>query len=159
MRNALELALLLIIATHRSVDLLVKVGLLQFVHARVVLDLGVCRILDVPGTLLALGLSDARVTVRLGHTRISISLHGGRLRLAQRLQVLHVIVHVLDGEGQDLDAHPTHVRCCHFSDQRGKLVAIFVHLFDCKRSCKGGDTSGWIRSADAVALNDMGSQN
>lgn len=125
----------LVCRTHRSVDLLVKVGLLQFVHARVVLNLCVRGILYVPSTLLALCLANTGVTVRLSHTGVRIALNAGGLRFAQRLQVLHIIVHVLDCEGEDLDAHTAHIRSCHFSDQSCELVAIFVHLFDCKRSC------------------------
>lgn len=120
--------------TYRRINLLVKVGLLQLVHSRVVLDFRVRRILYVHGAPLALRLPDARVPVRLGHAGVRVPLDAGRLRLAQRLQVLHIIVHVLDCERQDLDSHAPDVRRCHFSDQRRKLVAIFVHLFDRKRS-------------------------
>ena len=51
--------------TYGSVDLLVKVSLLQLEGPGVVLDLGVGVVLDVHGRLLALGLADAGVTVGL----------------------------------------------------------------------------------------------
>ena len=51
--------------THRGVDFLVKVRLLQFEEPAVVLDLGVGAVLDVHRRLLALRLSDTGVSVGL----------------------------------------------------------------------------------------------
>lgn len=77
---------------------------------------------------------DAGVPVGLGHADVGVALDGSRLRLAEGGEVLHVVVDILDGEGQDLDAHAAHIRCCHLADERCELVAVLVHLFDCKSS-------------------------
>jgi hypothetical protein len=50
---------------YRSIDFHVEVGLLQLEGAAVVLNLGVCAVLDVHGGLLALSLPYTRVPVRL----------------------------------------------------------------------------------------------
>ena len=64
----------------------------------------------------------------LSHADLCVPLDGGGLRLAEGLEVGHVVVHVLDGEAQDLDAHPPHVGGGHLPHQRGKLVPVLVHL-------------------------------
>lgn len=79
-----------------------------------------------PNPSVPVGLRDADVRVPLDHRR---------LRLPQAGQVLHVIVHVLDRERQDLDAHPPDVGRRHLANQTRELISVLVHLFDCKRSC------------------------
>ena len=49
------------------------------------------------------------ITFYLRHSNLRIPLDGGCLGLAEGLEVGDVVVHVLDGEGKDLDAHPPHV--------------------------------------------------
>lgn len=76
------------------------------------------------------------VPIGLGDTRICITLNAGCLCLAQRSQVLNVIVHVFDCERQNFDAHAANIRSCNLAHQCSELVSVFVHFFDCKRSCK-----------------------
>ena len=76
--------------THRGVDFLVKVRLLQFEEPAVVLDLGVGAVLDVHRGLLALSLPDARVSVGLdivvmaGEGRIYLSISSPEPRRSLR---------------------------------------------------------------------------
>ena len=64
----------------------------------------------------------------LRHSNLRVPLDGGCLGLAEGLEVGDVVVHVLDGEGKDLDAHSAHVGCRDLSDQAGELVPVLVDL-------------------------------
>lgn len=77
---------------------------------------------------------DAGIAVGLRDSNIGVPLDDRRLRLAETGEVLHVIVHVLDGERQDLDAHAAHVRSRHLAHQTRELVSVLVYLFYCKSS-------------------------
>ena len=41
----------------------------------------------------------------------------------------------LDGEAEDLYAHPAHIRRCHLPYQLGKLVSVLVDLLHCQCAC------------------------
>lgn len=129
---------LFLLKPYSRIYLLIEVRLLQLIHSRVVLDLRVRRVFHVHCALLAFCLTNASIPIRLRHSAVRVSLDVGRLRFAERRQILDVIVHILDGKRQDLDAHAADIRSGHFADERRKLVAIFVHLFDGKSSCLVG---------------------
>ena len=48
--------------------------------------------------------------VYLSYSDLCISLNCSCLSLAKRLEVGNIVVDVLDGEGKDLDAHPSYIR-------------------------------------------------
>ena len=64
----------------------------------------------------------------LRHSDLRIPLDSGRLGLAEWLEVSDVVVDVLDGEGEDLDAHSAHVGGCDLPDEAGELVPVLVDL-------------------------------
>ena len=66
----------------------------------------------------------------LRYSNLRISLDGGCLGLAEGLKVGDVVVDVLDGEAEDLDAHAADVGGGDLADEGGKLVSVFVHLLD-----------------------------
>jgi hypothetical protein len=49
--------------------------------------------------------------------------------LTERREVGDVVVDVLDGEGEDLDAHPADIRGSHFTDERRKLVERYKTFY------------------------------
>ena len=62
---------------------------------------------------------------------------GGEFTLpSQGREVVHLVEHILDGEGKDLDAHPPHIHPGNLPDQGGELVPVAVNLLDSQRGCK-----------------------
>ncbi len=49
--------------------------------------------------------------------------------LTERREVGDVVVDVLDGEGEDLDAHPADIRSSHFTDERRKLAERYKTFY------------------------------
>ena len=64
----------------------------------------------------------------LRHSDLCVSLDGGGLSLAEGLEVSHVVIHVLYGEGEDLNSHSTHVGGRDLPDQACELVPVLVDL-------------------------------
>ena len=59
------------------------------------------------------------------------------MAVTERGQVCDVVVDIFDGEGQDLDAHPADVGCCHLADERRELVSVLVNLLNGQRAWNG----------------------
>lgn len=104
-------------------------------------NLGVCHELYIQHLLLTLSFPDACVPFSLCHANVSISLHHGSLRLAQGAQIVHFVIHVLDGEAEDLNAHAANVRGCHLPHQLGKLVPVLINLLHCQGTEDGAQMS------------------
>ena len=66
--------------------------------------------------------------VYLSYSDLCISLNCSCLSLAKRLEVGNIVVDVLDGEAEDLDAHAADVGRGDLADEGGELVAVLVHL-------------------------------
>ena len=47
---------------------------------------------------------------------------------SEKLLPTYSLYQYLNGEGENLDTHPSNVRCRHLSHQRGELVPVLVHL-------------------------------
>merc|ERR1719225_706448 len=67
----------------RSVHFHVEVGLLQLEAAAVVLNFGVCTVLDIHGSFLTFCFPDSRVSVCLGDSDLGVSFHFSCLSLTQ----------------------------------------------------------------------------
>lgn len=74
--------------------------------------------------------SDASIAVGLSNPNVRVSLHRRGLRFAQRCQILHVVVDILDRERQNFNSHTAYVGRGDFSHQGGELISVLVHLFD-----------------------------
>merc|ERR1719322_1360296 len=110
------------------INFLVKVCFLKFECSAVILNLCVSTIFDIHGSFFTLGFSNTRISISLSHSNLSVSLHCGSLRFSKGGEIVDIVVDVLDGEGQDLDAHLAHVGLGDVPDQVGELVPVLVDL-------------------------------
>merc|ERR1712107_359631 len=88
----------------RGVDFLVKVSLLKFESSAIVFNLGVSAIFDIHGSFFTLGFSNTSISICLSYPNLCISLHCCGLRFSKRGEIVNIVIDILDGEGEDLDA-------------------------------------------------------
>merc|ERR1712107_34952 len=113
-----------------GVDFLVKVSLLKFESSAIVFNLGVSAIFNVHGSFFTLGFSNTSISIGLSYPNLCISLHCCCLRFSKRGEIVNIVIDILDGEGEDLDAHLAHVGLGNVPDQVGKLVPVLVYLLN-----------------------------
>lgn len=97
---------------------------------------------------------DASISLRLGLTNPGILLDLGGPLPSQSLKVSLVVLDILDGVTDNLQAQVAHIHSCHLTDSDGELLAILVDLLDGEGSHDGSLVSLLMKTREQTSKRE-----